>query len=145
MSIPQFKRLLDNHPTMVKLQKLFDLAMKLGITISFNGHDTIVEDIDGGISLPLMRLRGAESDSPVDTVPYDLEYKVVFESSEYIAEQKRLEEEHRLACLEQKKKEQEERERQITEANKKHQAELDFRDHKELIRLKKKFGELPHD
>jgi len=40
----EYKRLTDKHPTMQKLQKLWELADELGIHIDFYGHRTVVTD-----------------------------------------------------------------------------------------------------
>lgn len=72
------KRLKEGHPTIIKLEKLFDYMAELGLTISVTRHgetivwdnewpnkDLMVKDADNGETL------GA-------SFPPNLEYKVVF-------------------------------------------------------------------
>src|ERR1700722_18202390 len=79
----QWMRLRDNHPTMIKLSKLWDLAEELGITISFMGQATIVDDEDQEQSF---RMEDAESGDPVGEFPVAFEYKLIYENPVYLKE-----------------------------------------------------------
>lgn len=72
-------KLKDNHPTMIKLSKLFELAEDLNISISFTGHRAIVEDFDRPKDAPVLYLEDIESDSnDIGCFPPATEYKVVY-------------------------------------------------------------------
>lgn len=110
----RYKRLGENHPTMIKLGKLFDLAEELGISISYNSngpaHIYDKDFVDGCTPLSLSDIESP--DYPMDSFPCTLEYKVTFQNPEYIqyledvrlaqeaeAEKKRIEAEKHIAEL----------------------------------------------
>jgi hypothetical protein len=80
----------DDHPTMVKLNKLADLAEELGISISFYGQSTLINDRDREIGLPELLIEDIESNEPVDVFPPNFEFKVIYDNPIWV-EQKRLE------------------------------------------------------
>ena len=74
----QFK-LKDNHPTMIKLNKLFELADELGISISFYGHRAVVNDIDRSDDDPILYLEDIEdTNNNMAEFPPATEFKVVY-------------------------------------------------------------------
>ena len=74
----QFK-LKDNHPTMIKLNKLFELADELGISISFYGHRAVVNDIDRSNNDPILYLEDIEdTNNNMAEFPPATEFKVVY-------------------------------------------------------------------
>ncbi len=92
--IPQYLRLKDNHPTIIKLNKLTDLAEKLGLCISFYNHRCLLEDRDRDKNLPSLYIEDIEGGfSNVNSFPNEMEYKVTYENPAYLAEEKRIYEE----------------------------------------------------
>lgn len=137
-------RLNDNHPTAVKLSKLFDLADKLGISLSFYNHTTIVEDRDRDRSLPPLHIKDIEDyDNGFGCFPPTTEYKIIYDNPEYLAEQQRQNEE--------RKRKEEERltaERLAAAAKEKSQKERQAKekeahDRKLLQELKEKYENAP--
>lgn len=76
----QYLKLLDTHPTMVKIKQLHDLAEELGITISFYGGKCLVQD--RGIP-HLFELRDIEKSLSVTSFPYGTETEVVYLNPEH--------------------------------------------------------------
>ena len=97
----QYLRLKDNHPTMIKLMKLYQLADELKIHLTFHGQTLIVEDEDRDPNLPYLRLEDLESgDSPGEWPP-TCEFKVIYENPAYLEEQAKEREEARQKRAEQ--------------------------------------------
>lgn len=142
MATAQWLRLKDNHPTMIKLMKLYDLAEELGIHLSFTGHACIVQDNQRDAKLPMMRLEDIEGDSyDISEWPPATEFKVIYENPAYLTEQAaaraeddRVEAEKAKARSEAAKKAAETRARQQAEAKEAHERA-------QLADLKKKYGE----
>src|SRR5574339_247322 len=86
-------RLKDNHPTAVKIAKLCDLADELGIGLSFYGQRVVVEDRDRDKNLPPLYLEDIEDGHWFEEFPFATEYKLVYDNPEYIAQQKKEQEE----------------------------------------------------
>lgn len=86
--ITEYLRLKDNHPTMVKLMKLYDLADELGIHLSFMGHTSIVSDNDRDKNLPDMLIEDIEDGNHIKEWPPSTEFKVVYKNPAYIQKQK---------------------------------------------------------
>lgn len=72
-------RLKDNHPTMVKLQKLFAYAEELGIGFTFGGQRIIVNDSERNSKLPTLYLEDIEEGFTVDEMPPVTDFKVIYE------------------------------------------------------------------
>ncbi len=89
----QYLVLKENHPTMVKFNKLYDLAEELGIKISFSIGICIIQD--RGIP-HLFEVRDVEDYHGITSFPHGMETKIVYENPEYVAyraqEQKEYEE-----------------------------------------------------
>jgi hypothetical protein len=142
MATSQWLRLKDNHPTMIKLMKLYDLAEELGIHLSFTGHACVVEDDERDAKLPMMRLEDIEGDSyDVSEWPPTTEFKVIFENPAYLAEEaaktaerNRIDAEKTKVRSEAAKKAAETRTRQEAEAK-------EARERVQLADLRKKYGE----
>lgn len=133
-------RLTDKHPTMVKFMKVYDLMDELGLSISFHGHRTTVEDRDRDPNLPHLYLEDIESqDSPMNEFPPATEFCLIYDNPEYLAEQKRLLDERRKSEAQAKLiKDNLEKERKLAE-----QAEAAARKEREeravLAKLKNKY------
>jgi hypothetical protein len=99
----------DNHPTMVKLDKLFGLAEELGLSFSFHHYGTSVHDSERDSNLPELIMLDADhqQDEGVMDFPPTLEFKLVYDNPAYLAEQKRLNYELVRANLEKKRLEDE--------------------------------------
>jgi hypothetical protein len=123
---------------MVKLNKLSDLAEKLGIHLSFMpGYRTIVQDRERNANLPSLYLEEIDNGQPVDEFPPTFEYRIIFDNPEYLAAQQREQEEYT------KKRAQEELVKTAAEkAEKDRRArELEQRERAELARLRNKYKE----
>ena len=59
----QYRKLKDNHPTMIKLMKLYDLAEELGITLHFNGNTCDIVDRDRHVDAPPIRVYDLEDNN----------------------------------------------------------------------------------
>lgn len=110
----RYMRLRENHPTMVKLEKLFAFADELGISIAFNSngpaHLYDKDFVDGEAPLII-----SDIDSPgasMDSFPCTLDFKITYENPAYLVylgeqerdrlaeiERRRLEAEKRVAEL----------------------------------------------
>lgn len=75
-------RLKNNHPTMIKLEKLFNFATELGIGIEFGPGYTIVRDFDQDTNHAHFHLKEIDSNDECSTCPPLFEYKVIYEDPE---------------------------------------------------------------
>ena len=86
----RFLRLKDEHPTMVKLNKLYDLAEELGLSLSFESFQTTVFDKDRDEKLPPVILEYTDTDSDDKAVgewPPTFEFVARYENPKYLTEQ----------------------------------------------------------
>jgi hypothetical protein len=83
-----YLKLKDNHPTMVKLNKLYELAEELGISISFGPQRTFVEDRDRDNSLPPLILEDIDNGESIQEWPPTFEYKVYYDNPAHRAKEK---------------------------------------------------------
>jgi len=90
--LPRRLWLKDNHPTMVKFNKLCDYAEELGLTISFCNNSTVIEDTKRDPKLPTLFVEDNEDGTPVGVFPPGLEFKVVYENPEYLTQKKQEDE-----------------------------------------------------
>lgn len=138
----RYLHLKDNHPTMVKLNKLNDLAIELGIQISFmRGWRTIVQDNERDTNLPALYLEEIDDGQAIEEFPPTFEYKVIYDNPEYLTALKQEQEEYdknraqrerddaEIAVAAQKAKEE------------KRARELEQQERAELARLKNKYQE----
>jgi hypothetical protein len=138
MTIAQYLRLKDNHPTMVKLNKLYDLAKDLGITISFNGHVTVVHDNDRD-DLPHLRLEDMDSNDSIKDWPPASEFMVIYENPAHIAERKQLFEQQ-MAEIKRLVKEADERDAiKKQEQEVEHLRKVEEQERAKLVELKAKY------
>lgn|SRR5574337_232066 len=137
----RYLKLRDNHPTMVKLYKLYDLAEELGISISFGSHRTIVDDNERNKDLPPLYLEDIDNGESVQEWPPTTEFKVYFDNPEYLAKEKAENE----ARDKQRKEEEAKREadRKAKEQAQKEAAKRaeEQRERAELARLKAKYND----
>ncbi|CAB4196731.1 hypothetical protein UFOVP1290_251 [uncultured Caudovirales phage] len=82
--IPRRLRLTDKHPTAIKIQKLFDLADDLGITIYFSNCGTYISDRDRDQKLPDISIYDIEPDHYVNQFPPSTEFQMVYDNPEYL-------------------------------------------------------------
>lgn len=84
----RYLRLKDNHPTMVKLNKLIDLANELGISLTFTRFACSIQDKD--CKIPNLRLKDIENDhmssdrQQIDCFPYEMEFVIIGDNPDYI-------------------------------------------------------------
>lgn len=137
--VSQYLKLKDNHPTMVKLAKLYDLAEELGINVSFGSMRSFVNDRDRDSKLPPLIIEDVDNGEAIGEWPPSFEYKVYYENPEYIAQQE-AERKERDA-----KRKQEEDEREVQrKAKEKAEKEareraIEQKERAELARLKAKY------
>jgi hypothetical protein len=126
---------------MIKVNKLYDLATELGISISWLGHCTIIEDNERDRSLPNIRLEDIESNDQVGEWPPATEFKLVYDNPAYLAEQKREYDERckqQAKAAELRKKEQKEAEAKCKAKELKEKEEAE---RKLYLKLKAQYGE----
>jgi len=138
--IPQQLRFRDNHPTMVKFDKLCQLADELGISLSFYGSRTIIKDRDNEASTTVF-LEDIETDDCVGDFPPTLEFKMVRENPEYRAEQDRQAEAYRQERADREKKEREAAFAAEKVRAEKAAKELEAKERRQLAELRKKYNE----
>jgi hypothetical protein len=137
--IPQYLRLKDNHPTMIKLMKLYDLADELKIQLSFHGQTMIVEDGDRDPNLPHLRLEDLESGDAPGEWPPGCEFKVIYENPAYLEEQAKEQEEYRKKRAEEEKARAEALARKRKEEEEKRAKEIEESERFLLAKLKAKY------
>lgn len=71
------KRLLDNHPTIQKLKKVYQLMDELNLSISFHDYGNIVV-LDKDNPKHNLLMKDLDNDGPVHELPPQLETKLVF-------------------------------------------------------------------
>lgn len=146
MSTPEKKifpylKLRDNHPTMEKLYKLYELADDLGIHISFGNHRTVVQDNDRDSNLPPLFLEDLESGESVQEWPPSVEYKVIYDNPAHLAQQKAEQEAREKARdAERLQREEKQKAQELAEKEARKRAE-EKRDRAELARLKAKYND----
>lgn len=74
-------KLLDGHPTLAKLQQLFELAEKLGILIDYTHSNCMVYVTDTKLNLQF-ELKDIDDNRPVRQFPPHSEYKLTFEKED---------------------------------------------------------------
>lgn len=139
--ISPYLKLRDNHPTMVKLQKLYELADELGIHISFHSHRTVVQDNDQKQDLPPMFLEELDSGESIQEWPPVFEYKVIYQNPAHIAQENaEREERDKIRKAEEAKREADRKAKEKVEADARKRAE-EQRERAELARLKAKYND----
>ena len=136
-----YLKLKDNHPTMVKLNKLYELAEELGISISFGAHRTIVDDRERDKDLPPLYIEDIDNGEAIQEWPPVFEYKVYYQNPEHVAKEKAEQEER-----DRKRKEEEAQREADRKAKEKAEKEAraraeEKRERAELARLKEKYRE----
>lgn len=133
-------RLKDDHPTMVKVYKLMELADDLGISFEFCGQGgVVVHDYD--CKLPTLILEDIEPDHWFQEFPFATEFKITCDNPAYLAQAK-IEEEKRLkvqreALAEAQRKQEEAR----LEKEKQEALRIERAEREELARLQTKYKE----
>lgn len=126
-SIARRLRLKENHPTAIKLNQLFELADKLGISLEFsNSTRVLVSDSDRDENLPPLWLEDIEESDYDGSFPPTTEYKLVYDNPAYLAfKEKELEEHLKANRLkeEQAKAEEKKRLAKLKEAEEKRERE----------------------
>lgn len=136
----QYLRLRDTHPTMIKLEKLNQVADELGLSFSFYQNSCRLSDKD----LPDVDIRicDLESNDGPSWFPFEIEYKCLVDNPVYLQECKeraeadailRAEKQAEKERLENEKKEKSERERMARER----QQEI-----AQLLKLKEKYPDI---
>lgn len=142
----RYIRLLEAHPTMIKLSKLIALAEELGLSFTFFNGRAIIEDNQRDKNLPDMfiedienNMDGAGCDHPMENFPPTTEFKVVYDSPKFLAYQKAENETRALKWKQEEavKKTAQESAKQIKE--KKQLEEKETQDRKLFEQLKSKF------
>lgn len=137
----QYLKLKDNHPTMAKLAKLYDLAEELGISISFGSHRTVVQDRDRDDKLPPLFLEELDGGETIQEWPPTFEYKVIYDNPAYLAQQKAEQDEREKARdAERVMREEKRKAQELAEKEARKRAE-EQRERAELARLKAKYND----
>jgi hypothetical protein len=133
----------ENHPTMIKLEKLWRLADELGLHIGFHGHRTSLEDNDRDPKLPMLFIEDIESDDGPQDFPPATEFRVVYDNPDYLSLVEK-ENADRRTREEEEKRQKEELKRQREEAEARRMAdELEKKERVQLARLKAKYEATP--
>jgi len=136
-----YLKLKDNHPTMEKLSKLYELAEELGIHISFGSHRTVVQDNDRDSKLPPLFLEDMENGEAIQEWPPVFEYKVIYDNPAYLAQQKAEQDEREKAReIERSQREEKRKAQELAEKEARKRAE-EQRERAELARLKAKYND----
>ena len=139
--ISEYMRLKDNHPTMVKLQKLYDLAEELKIQISFSQSLSVVNDRDLPEDHPMFRLEDLDSGEAVEEWPPTFEYKIIYQNPAYITEETRLRKEREATAVAENKKKAEAQVARRKAEEEERKQETERKERAELARLKRKYEE----
>ena len=133
-------RLKDNHPTAIKLIKLFDLANELGIRLSYQSQGGIrVEDKDRDSSLPPLYLEDIEDDHWFEEFPPSTEYKLVYENPDFLKQQALANLAYSAKIEEKKRIEKEAAEAKIKADREKRIQEQEAQERQQLAELKMKY------
>ena len=133
-------RLKDNHPTAIKLIKLFDLADELGIRLSYQSQGGIrVEDKDRDSSLPPLYLEDIEDDHWFEEFPPSTEYKLVYENPDFLKQQALANLAYSAKIEEKKRIEKEVAEAKIKADREKRIQEQEAQERQQLAELKMKY------
>lgn len=134
-------KLKDNHPTMVKLYKLYELAEELGISISFGSHRTFVQDKDRDDKLPPLFLEDIDNGEAVQEWPPVFEFKVYYQNPAYVAKvQAEHDERDKARKAEEDKREADRKAKEKAEAEARAR-ENERKERAELARLKAKYND----
>jgi hypothetical protein len=137
----RYLKLKDNHPTMIKLYKLYDLAEELGIHISFGSHRTVVQDNDRDSNLPSLFLEELDGGETIQEWPPTFEFKVIYDNPEYLAREKsEYEERDKIRKAEEAKRETDRKAKEKAEAGARAR-ENERKERAELARLKAKYND----
>ena len=139
--IAQVLKLKDAHPTMIKLNKLYDLAEELGIRISFGTRETLVHDLERDNKLPPLLLQDLDNGESIQDWPPCFEYKAVYRNPAWLAKETAENEERtkaRVADFAKQESERQAKEQAIADAQAREQ---ELKERAELARLKNKYGE----
>ena len=96
----KYLALKPNHPTMVKLSKLANLARELGITIYWNNRTMCVADTSRSEELPPLLIEYRDPQEFVGEFPPTFDYRVIFDNPEVLKRQELREQEFRQQKLE---------------------------------------------
>lgn len=130
----------DTHPTAVKISKLMELADELGISISFLHQRVLIKDKDRDESLPPLFLEDIEEGHWFESFPFETEYKLVYVNPEYIAEQKKEQEEYAQRRAEEIRLAKEHAEESARLEAEERAKALEARERRMLAELKEKYG-----
>ena len=137
---PRYMRLKETHPTMVKLDKLYQLAEELGIHIEFLGQATIVRD-EQVKGLPPCRMEDVDNREAISEWPPTFEYCLHYDNPAFIAAEKADYDAH-MAQISALTRQHEEEQRARKAAEKKAREEaIERQERAEFIRLKAKYNE----
>jgi hypothetical protein len=134
----------DNHPTMVKLNKLYALAEELGIRINFSSRGcgpATVDDNERDLNLPSLIIEDLDNGEYIHEWPPTFEFKVYYDNPKYLEEKRQEEEEWHRTRMEREKAEREERKKKAAAEAAEKQRSIELAERAELARLKSKYQE----
>jgi hypothetical protein len=85
--IPRTIELDENHPTMIKLNQLMDLADDLGLKLYLHGQSLVVQDNKS--NLPPLLIEDIEPNHYINVFPPNMEFRLIYDNPEYLAQRKR--------------------------------------------------------
>jgi hypothetical protein len=129
----------ETHPTAVKISKLMDLADELGISISFFHQRVLIKDKDRDDNLPPLFLEDIEEGHWFESFPFETEYKLVYVNPEFLAQEKRENEERIKIRYEQERLDKEKAAQLIAEKTAAAARALEVRERSILAELKEKY------
>lgn len=135
-NVPRYLRLKAEHPTLVKFQKLADLADELGLVISIDGGQMVIYDRDKPyVVFNVKDIEQTSWEKSFISFPPSTEFFIKYENPEYIrlekikheqykAKQKEKEEQAKAAKLLAEQQEEKDRMKALEEKERKILAEL---------------------
>ena len=139
--VSRYLKLKDNHPTMVKLNKLYDLAEELGISISFGQHRSFVNDRDRDDKLPPLVIEDTDNGEPIQEWPPVFEFKVIYDNPAYLAQEKAEQDERNKKRKEEEAKRESERKAKEEADRLARERAAEQKERAELARLKAKYND----
>lgn len=131
----------DNHPTMIRFNKLCQVADELGLRISFHGQAMVLEDLHRE-NLPPLMIEDIEEDHThtwCADFPPGTEVKLVYDNPVYLEEKRKEQEERDRKYHEEQRLAQEKRLAAEEAERKRVERETEAQDRKLFAELKAKY------
>lgn len=136
--IPKILKLKNNHPTMIKFNKLCDFAEELGLSLDLGGNFIILEDRDRDDNLPMLELHDLENDT-CPSIPPTMEFKIIYDNPEYLEYEKKQSEIMDKERLEKNRLEKLKQDEELRIRKEKEAKQIEDNERKQLAILKAKY------